>query len=353
MPQRVTLRDIADRAGVHISTVSLALRHSPKIRPEIRARILKIADGLGYAPDPMLSALVAYRKKIQPASYQSTLAWIDNWSVRGSLRGIKVFDEYFLGARDRARELGYKLEEFWLHAPGITPARTADILRARNIQGLIVAPQEHDNTRFDLDFSHFAAVALGYSMRPALLPIVTNHQVQSTTLLVEKLAGMGYKRIGLYLHPEWDRKVNHGYVAGFTTAQQSLAPKNRLKPFMPEEIFDMRVFRRWFEKTRPDAIITQGIAQTLISWLKPLRVPDDVGIATLTAREDEPEIAGVHQNDRLIGATAADVVIGMLQRNERGLPANLTYTLVGGVWRPGPSLRPQTASKPGCPPKAA
>jgi LacI family transcriptional regulator len=339
MSARITLRNIAERAGVHISTVSLALNHSPKLRSEMRARILKVAEEMGYTPDPMLSALVAYRKKIQPASYHATLAWIDNWSTRGALRKIKVFDEYFLGARERARELGYKLEEFWLNAPGITPARTAAILRARNIQGLIVAPQEHDGGKLDFDFAPFSAVALGYSLRPALLHIVTNHQIQSTTLLVQKLADLGYRRIGLYLHAEWDNKVNHGYVAGFTTAQQALSPKNRLKPHIFDGDFSIPDFRAWVKKNRPDAIITQGIAMEVVSWLKPLRVPEDIGVATLTARADEPEIAGVYQNDMLIGATAAEVVIGMLQRNERGLPDNLIYTLVGGIWKPGASLR--------------
>jgi DNA-binding LacI/PurR family transcriptional regulator len=343
MPARITLRNIAERAGVHISTVSLALNHSPKLRPEMRERILKVATEMGYTPDPMLSALVAYRKKIQPSSYHATLAWIDNWTVRGNMRSVRVFDEYFLGARERAAELGYKLEEFWLHAPGITPARTAAILRARNIQGLIVAPQEFDGNKLDFDFTSFSAVALGYTLRPPLLHIVTNHQIQSTMLLVEKLVATGYRRIGLYIHPGWDSKVNHAYVAGYTIAQQALAPKDRLKPYLPEDL-NPGDFLSWRRRCRPDVVITQGIARELVDWLKPLRVPEDIGIATLTARDDEPDIAGVYQNDTLIGATAAEVVIGMLQRNERGLPANLIYTLVGGIWKPGPSLRESPAT---------
>jgi len=338
MPSRITLRDIAKQADVHISTVSLALRHSPKLRPEMRARILDIAAKLGYTPDPMLSALVAYRKKIQPASYQPTLAWIDNWPERGSLRGVKAFNEYFLGARERAGQLGYKLEEFWLHAPGITPARTASILRTRNIQGLIVAPQQYDGIKLDFDFTHFSAVALGYSLRPARLHIVTNHQAQSIALLFEKLMALGYRRIGLYMHSDWDKKVNHGYLGGFTTSQQALLPGNRLRPHISDAL-GKSDFLKWLKASRPDAIITQGLASEVGGWIKPLRVPEDLGVADLSVNQDTPHLAGIYQNDWLIGATAAEVVIGMLQRNERGLPANLIYTLVGGVWSPGPSLR--------------
>ncbi|MFA6286524.1 MAG: LacI family DNA-binding transcriptional regulator [Opitutaceae bacterium] len=345
MPPRVTLRDIAARAQVHLSTVSLALKNSPLLRPKTRARILDIAAQLGYTPDPMLSALVAYSRRSRTPAYQATLAWIDNWPQQGALRKVKSFNEYFLGAQERATQLGYKLEEFWLHAPGITLPRVADILRARSIQGLIVAPQEHDGNKLNFDFTHFSAVALGYSLRPARLHIVTNHQAQSIALLVEKLTGLGYKRIGLYLHADWDKKVNHGCISGFSSAQKSLPAKNRVTPRITENV-GKEDFLKWFNRTRPDAVITMKITPWIADWIKPLRVPEDVGVANFSANPDDPKIAGVYQNDRLIGASAADVVIGMLQRNEVGLPSNLIYTLVGGIWQPGSSVRASASAPP-------
>lgn len=345
MPARVTLRAIADRAQVHISTVSLALRDSPKLRPEMRERIQKVATALGYVPDAALAALVAYRKGVRTAAYQSTLGWIDNWPVEHGgmrLREVSTFNEYFLGAARRAEDRGYRLEEFSLHRPAsITPARLAAILRSRNIQGLVVAPQKRDGAKLDLDFSGFSAVALGYSLRPASLHIVTNHQFLSATQIVARLRELGYRRIGLYLHSDWDNKVNHGYVTGFTTAQQALRPRDRIAPCLPDEI-GAENFLNWFQRARPDAVVTQGITREMIGWLKPLgiRVPRDVGLVNLSAhRELEPEISGIYQNDFLIGATAVDFVIGMLQRNERGVPPTIIYTLVDGVWHLGATVR--------------
>ncbi|MDR1284269.1 MAG: LacI family DNA-binding transcriptional regulator [Opitutaceae bacterium] len=113
MPSRITLRDIATQAKVHISTVSLALRNSPKLRPGMCDRIRKIADALGYTPDPGMAALVAYRKGVRAAPYQSTLAWLDNWPRhKGALklRDITTFDDYYLGASGRAARFGYRTE---------------------------------------------------------------------------------------------------------------------------------------------------------------------------------------------------------------------------------------------------
>lgn len=340
MSTRVTLREIAQRAKVHISTVSLALRDSPKLRPEMRARIQKIAASLGYTPDPAMAALVAHRKGVRTSSYQSTLAWLDNWPMTDRARNIDTFAEYFAGAEERAARFGYKLEEFRLRAPGITPARMAAILRARNIQGIISPPQQLDGTKLEFDFTGFSAVALGYSLRPASLHVVTNHQFLSATQLVAKLRSLGYRRIALYLARDWDDKVNHGYSTGFTTTLADLPASDRLLPcFFGQLARDS--FHEWVRRDRPEAVITQGISESLVEWLGDigLRVPDDIAVADLSAHPAKPHISGIYQHDRLIGATAVDVLIGLLQRNERGLPPTIIYTLVDGVWQQGSTVR--------------
>lgn len=50
-PPKLTLQDIAERAGVSRSAASLALRGEPGVQPEKRARVLRIAEELNYTPD--------------------------------------------------------------------------------------------------------------------------------------------------------------------------------------------------------------------------------------------------------------------------------------------------------------
>jgi LacI family transcriptional regulator len=340
MKSRITLGDIARLCNVHLSTVSLALRNSPKLPRKTRDRIHATAIKLGYVPDAALQALVAYRKSVRGASYQSTIAWINNWEKREELRTVKSFDEYWRGASVRAAALGHKLEEFWTRDPQISPARLAAILHARNIRGLVVAPQEHAGTRLGLDFDGFSAVALGYSLQPMKLHIVTNHQFVSIIRLIKKLRELGYRRIGLYLSNDWDNKVNNGFISGFAMAQSGMPRAERVPPHLTDS-FTAPDFIKWIKTRRLDVVVSQAIVDRQLGWLKAagLSVPGDIGLADLCAQPDIPGVAGIYQNDRLIGATAIDVLAGMMQRNERGLPETIVYTLVDGVWQPGGSVR--------------
>ncbi len=62
-PGHPTIRDVAARAGVSKSLVSLALQNAPRVSPETRAVILAAADELGYRRNAAARALVAHRTR--------------------------------------------------------------------------------------------------------------------------------------------------------------------------------------------------------------------------------------------------------------------------------------------------
>ena len=54
----VTLKDIAEKVGCSINTVSLALKDSPRISEATRRRVTEVASDLNYASNNMARALV-------------------------------------------------------------------------------------------------------------------------------------------------------------------------------------------------------------------------------------------------------------------------------------------------------
>jgi len=60
----VRLKDIAERLGVSIMTVSKALRDEPDVSAETKTRIKLLAQQMGYVPDSTAQGLRTRRTKL-------------------------------------------------------------------------------------------------------------------------------------------------------------------------------------------------------------------------------------------------------------------------------------------------
>ena len=164
MPAPATLQDVAEKAGVHRSTVSLALRDNHRISAEVRAKIQRIADELGYRSNPLVTALMRSRRT-RRAPRHVVLAYVTDYPTRYGWRPPHHDrPDYFPGAAARASELGYKLEHFWLGEPGMTPARFAQILASRGINGLLIGRLPPGKDEIQLPWEQCSAVALGLTL---------------------------------------------------------------------------------------------------------------------------------------------------------------------------------------------
>ncbi|CAN5735471.1 LacI family DNA-binding transcriptional regulator [soil metagenome] len=333
---RVTLRDIAKAAGVHFTTVGMALRGSPEISAATRERISALAKKLGYRPDPMLSALNAYRNAKSRPRYQATIAWINNWPEQEELLRNPSFREYYEGAKARAEELGYLVEEFWLRGEGMHPSRLQDILRARNIEAVLLAPQPESHMFISMDYSQFAVIAFGYSLQPSVFHVVTNHHFHTMNLLLQHLQDLDYRRVGLFVTSDWNEKVENSLLGGLALARWKSKKLKNVPPLLETRTTDA-MFLSWLETHKPDVVVSHS---GTIKSLQKLgyRVPKDIGFASLNLGPGE-SISGVYQNNIQIGRAAVDYLVAMLHSGERGVPAIPMRTLVESEWRQGNSLR--------------
>jgi DNA-binding LacI/PurR family transcriptional regulator len=333
---RITLNDIAKKTGYHVTTVSMAVRHRPEIPAATRELILRCAKALGYRPDPMLSALSAYRQLVRPSTYVATLGWLVRGPSATAWRENQVALRHFEGVRARTKQLGYRIEPFWCDEPGLSPRRMTQILKARGIRGLILCVQPDPDATLDLDWKNFSTVAMAYTWKRPQFHRVAFNYYAGTIEGIRQLNLLGYERVGMYLVREVNARVSRLWEAGYLI---EVPPEQRLPIFFAEtSAADAPAFAQWYRAHRPDAILAQRPQISELTAAIGLRVPRDIGLA-FTRVEDDDRMAGMNQNSSLLGETAVDMVVGMLHRNETGIPRMPQTVMIDGQWKTGRTVR--------------
>ena len=340
-----SLRTLAQLAGVSKTTVSLALRDHPRIRLEVRQHIQRVAAEAGYRRNALVANLLAQLRSSRTSVYQSTLGLLCVAEDPSELETVPTFRSWIDGCRTRASEQGYGLDQFWLHEPGMTPARLIKILDARNIRGLAVVgfyAGEEISKKFDPIWRRFAVVALGTRPTWPVIHFVANDQYVTTFRSVRVLTELGYRRLGLCLGSHVDDIVENKFTAAFCAAQKRLS----LEQTVP--VFDLQPgtrkrFAAWLEHYRPAVILT--IHAEVKEWVNSLglRVPEDIGLVQLDKSDETNDWTGMQQNSELVGRSAIDMLIGQLHRNESGLPPFQKSMLINSTWSAGATLCDQTA----------
>lgn len=210
--------------------MSRALRDHPRISAETRLRVQKLAKKHGYTPHPMVWELMAQLPHIRQIA-RSTVALVTCWPQCKTHLFLKAIHE---GVSERAKELGYKVEEFSLHSGEMSPARLVKVLDARGIEGVLVYPFERSPSRLDMDWSRFTGASIGLSLvRPDLHRVVAGYY-SNMLLTLHELRRLGYRRIALALKPELRVRVSNAYLAAYLLYEHDLRAAERIPLFRPE-----------------------------------------------------------------------------------------------------------------------
>lgn len=345
MSPRVTIRQIAEKAGVHYTTVGRALRNHPGLPAETRERIQALARKMGYTPDPMVSALSAYRMARQRVTFHGTIAWIDGYPQRPGISPKRpmVHGRLFEGSCARAQNMGYNLEVFRIDPHGETPTDAAldRVLTARGVRNLIVAPQFSATSRLDLEWRRYSAISVSRSVGWPQLHLVTNDHFYNLMMAADCLRQKGYRRVGLMLERRLVEITGERWLGGFLTARQHWPHTEHLEPLIFENPISEPTLRRWWRQWQPDAIITEGgFWRNRLSVALNLKCPEDVGVALVStpAEEQSMQFAGILERVDRVGATAVEHLIRMEHMDERGVPDSPLTTLVRGEWQDGRSV---------------
>ncbi len=335
---RVSMRDIAKEANVSVMTVSLALRNSPRVKQQTGQHVRDIARKMGFKPDPALRALISYRNQKSTRSYHGNIAYINNTPKPSLTTTSPLHTEIFQGASERANELGYSVEEFWMHEKGLRSKRASQILLSRGVQGLILGPQARAHSEIEMDWTHFSVVQLGFSLEVPRFHLIFTDLFAIVVSIFTELCGYGYKRIGLALQKDQDERVQNRYTGAYLAMQNKL-PKSMKRIPAFTDVDAKEGIGAWYDKYQPDAIICGPELLQHLQKIRKLKAPDDFGYACPFHLKQVDQMAHANARQHDVGRKSMEILSSMIERNERGIPDSRIMHLLEHSWTPGNSLK--------------
>ena len=335
---RVSMRDIAKEADVSVMTVSLALRNSPRVKRETGEHVRRVAKQMGFTPDPALRALISYRNQKSPRAFHGNIAYINNTPQANLTSTSPLHTEIFQGATERGLELGYSIQEFWMHEEGLRSKRASQILLSRGVQGLILGPQARAHSEIEMDWEHFSVVQLGFSLEAPRFHLIFTDLFAIVVSIFTELCGYGYRRIGLALQKDQDERVQNRYTGAYFAMQNKL-PKSMKRIPAYIDVDAKENIGAWYDKYKPDAIICGPELLHHLAKIRKIKTPDDFGYACPFYLKQVDGMAHANARQHDVGRKSMEILSSMIEHNERGIPDSRIMHLLEHSWTPGNSLR--------------
>jgi LacI family transcriptional regulator len=332
----IRLKDIAEKAGVSVMTVSKALRDAPDVSAATRARIRLLAREMGYVPDSSARGLRTRTTR----QFGLVISAITN----------PIFSRVVLAIEEHAHELGYDL--LLAHSLNI-PEREETCIRrllARRVEGLFIAPvyrMEPDAAIYrELAARSVPTVLLG-GTAPfcSQFVCVEIEETLASYAATQHLIGLGHKRIAFVAGPTaapWSAQRFEGYRRALREAGMDV--DDRLVFQAGATIEDgmkaaLQMINEACDATAVFAVndlVAIGCADTFLS--QGIRIPEDLSIAgfgnILVSEYFRVPLTTARQPKYRLGTAAMEIMVQLLRTGRaesRRLPAELVIRDSSGV----------------------
>jgi LacI family transcriptional regulator len=319
--KRVTIKDVAQAAGVSTQTVSRVMNNSSYVSEETRQRVETVVEQLGYRPSAIARSL------IQQRSY--TL-------------GIVTFGLKFIGPSrtlngiaDKADELGYMLSMKVLDDYTINWIDDViDSLLARHVDGILwAAPEIGDNHAWiDERLEKIPVPILFLAMQPREgVPSVSTDNFQGAVMATQHLLDCGRKKIGHISGPlnwweagERKRGWRETLVAAGLDASEQHCAEGNWSSASGEQAFIQLL------KTFPDMdAVFVGNDQMALSVLREtcrrgIFVPEQLAVVGFDNIPESdyfyPSLTTISQDLQLLGGQAVQNIVEMIKGWQENSP---------------------------------
>lgn len=188
-----TIKDVAERAGVSIATVSHVLNNSAPVRESTRRRVLRAIQELGYRPSVRGRNLQAQESRI--IGYQ--------WYESPDLNMNPVLDRFLYGVSQKAKRQGYYLILFNTDRDSDVTHTYEDLIHTDRVDGFVLANTDQDDRRirYLLDVG-FPFASFGRSNPEWDFPWVDVDGESGVRQVMAHLRRNGHRRIAAICWPQ-------------------------------------------------------------------------------------------------------------------------------------------------------
>ncbi|AQP50018.1 hypothetical protein BW733_03360 [Tessaracoccus flavescens] len=323
--QRVTIKDVAEAAGVSRSTASRALTGRGYVAEEVRQRVQSAATRLGYVADALARSL---KQRHSPVI-----------GVLVSDLSNPFYAELAAGAARRAREknLGVMLAD----TAGESDAErsAAELFVSMRVAGVLVTPVGPQVTTY-LASARVPTVEVDRYFAPQLADSVTVSNTAGARDVTDHLLRLGHRNI-VMLIDEASWTTGRDRIEGFRRAHEAhglkLDDSNVVTTGWNSRDAALAATSVLARRERPTAIFTTNNVLAEGAWraihAAGLRIPEDVSLCTFDEAQwmtmVTPEITAVSQNAHHLGDAAAALLLERIAEPDRApQPIELETTLV-------------------------
>lgn len=339
---RPTVRSIAAKLGLSRATVSNALRGYPGVNAKTRQRVQTAAAKMGYVAHPFAAQVMSQIRRSSANKEMGTLAVLEMYEPNRPFGSDRFHAELLAGVRERAATLGFA-SSHWIFGPGsdLSLKRLDQILYSRGIRGLVLLPTWSEPDFRELDWSRFTGIYVDYLIqRPAIHTVCCDHGLTVFNAL-EKARERGYKRPGLAIAHRTNARLHGRWVGAYLAYLNEHPELEQVPPLVTDEADELHPvhFVPWFEKHRPDVVLTHWLGAVDQMKAAGADVPRKHGYICLNLQVAPAHFSGFSLQPKKLGERATELVISQLTHGDSGPPSLPSTTMLPPKWREGTTIR--------------
>lgn len=326
----MNIRDIAERAGYGVGTVSRVLNDQPNVSEQARSRILEVVAQAGYEPN----SNARYLKMRSQTSVAAFVMGVGN----------RLFDDIIGPLQSELAQAGEELVVTYLDNDADELKVAIDYQQTRHPKGMVFLGGElkfFEESFHEIETPSVLVTNSAEQLGFENLSSVSIDNEQAAACMVEHLLERGHRRIGIIGGNRIDNHVSTRRLAGAERALRShgieLDYDRDFEPcsFLERAGFDaaQRLLSRTPDLTAIFAlgdVVAFGALRAIAD--QGLTVPDDISLVgfddTAFSQYSIPRITTIRQHARRMAEESARILISHMNGEEKAIHQTVSFELV-------------------------